>query len=107
MKKLHLLFMCVANSSRSQMAEALARQIFGNDAEVHSAGSKPTKVNAFVQHAMKEIGVDISNHYSKSLGGLSPRFLNELDYIIILSEDEVCPATVSSAQQLRWPFPDP
>lgn len=103
-----ILFMCVANSARSQMAEGLARQLLGARAEIQSAGSNPTRVNPFAIKAMQEIGVDLTNHYSKTADQLSPRFLADLDYVITLCAEEVCPILPSrTAQKLHWPHPDP
>lgn len=101
-----ILFMCVANSARSQIAEGIARQIFPNS-EIMSAGSHPGKLNPFAVTVMKEIGIDISRHYSKSYDDLPPKFILSLDYIITLCADEVCPTMVSRAKKLHWPFPDP
>ena len=103
---MNILFMCVANSARSQLAEGLAKQIFPN-AEIKSAGSHPGKLNPFAVQAMKEIGIDISKHYSKSVDDLSPKFLASLDFVITLCAEEVCPVLVSKAKKLHWPFPDP
>lgn len=99
--------MCVANSARSQMAEGLAREMFGNDAEIESAGSAPGKLNPYAVQAMQEIGIDISRNYSKDVDRLTPRFLAGLNYIITLCADEVCPATVAKGKRLHWPIPDP
>ncbi len=98
--------MCVANSARSQIAEGLARKIFPN-AEIESAGSHPGQLNPFAVKVMKEIGIDISGHYSKSVNGLSPKFLVGLDYVITLCAEEVCPTLVSKGKKLHWPHPDP
>lgn len=104
---MNILFMCVANSARSQLAEGLARQIFP-DAEIQSAGSHPGKLNPFAVQTMKEIGIDISKHFSKSYENLSPKFLMNLSYIITLCAEEVCPVMSSqTAKKLHWPFPDP
>lgn len=103
---MNILFMCVANSARSQLAEGLAKQIFPN-AEIKSAGSHPGKLNPFAVQAMKEIGIDISKHYSKSVDDLSPKFLASLDFVITLCAEEVCPVLVSKAKKLHWPFPAP
>lgn len=105
MKK--ILFMCVANSARSQLAEGLARHLLGNQVEVQSAGSQPTKPNPFAIQAMKEIGLDISRHYSKTYDQLPLSFLVDLDYVITLCAEEVCPVIVSKAKKIHWPFPDP
>lgn len=101
-----ILFMCVANSARSQIAEGWARQLFP-DAEIQSAGSHPGKLNPFAVQAMREAGIDISRHYSKSYEELTPKFIVGLDYVITLCAEEVCPTMTSKAQKLHWPFPDP
>ena len=104
---MNILFMCVANSARSQLAEGLARQIFPN-VEIKSAGSHPGKLNPYAVAVMKEIGIDISKQYSKSIDDLSPRFTVLVNYIITLCAEEVCPIMVSQqAKKLHWPFPDP
>lgn len=105
---MNILFMCVANSARSQMAEGLARKIFGENAKVESAGSAPSKVNPFAVQAMQEIGIDLSKHYSKSYDELNPGFIVQIDYVIALCAEEVCPTIVTQkAKKLHWPFPDP
>ncbi len=101
-----ILFMCVANSARSQLAEGLARKVFP-DAEIQSAGSHPGKLNPHAVAVMNEIGVDISKHYSKSIDNLTPKFIVGLDYVITLCAEEVCPTMVSRAKKLHWPHPDP
>jgi arsenate reductase len=104
---MNILFMCVANSARSQLAEGLAREIFPS-ASIQSAGSHPGKLNFFGVDAMKEIGIDISKHFSKSVDQLNPSFLVDLDYVITLCAEEVCPIMPSqTAKKLHWPFPDP
>lgn len=104
---MNILFMCVANSARSQLAEGLARQIFPN-AEIMSAGSHPGKLNPFAVTVMKEAGIDISKHYSKSIDELPPKFIVNINYIITLCAEEVCPTMVAQrAKKLHWPFPDP
>lgn len=101
-----ILFMCVANSARSQLAEGLARAAFPN-AQTESAGSHPGKLNPYAVTVMKEIGIDISKHHSKSVDDLSPEFVTGLDYVITLCAEEVCPVLLSKAKKLHWPFPDP
>lgn len=101
-----ILFLCVANSARSQLAEGLAKTIFP-DAEIQSAGSNPGKLNPYAITAMQEIGIDISRHYSKSVDELSPKFIVELDYVITLCAEEVCPLFISKAKKIHWPIPDP
>ena len=107
-KRVHILFMCVANSARSQLAEGLAKSVFGADAEIQSAGSHPGKLNPYAVKVMSEVGIDISKQYSKSIDDLSPKFIVGLDYIITLCAEEVCPAMVAQkAKKLHWPFSDP
>lgn len=101
---MRILFLCVANSARSQMAEGLARKIFGADASVQSAGSAPSKVNPFAIQVMKEIGIDISGHQSKSVGTID---LKTVDLVITLCADEVCPIVPGKTKKLHWPFKDP
>lgn len=99
--------MCVANSARSQIAEGLARSLFP-EFEIRSAGSHPGKLNPFALQVMNEIGIDISNQYSKSTDDLPPKFIVNLDYVITLCAEEVCPTMVAQrAKKLHWPFPDP
>ena len=103
-----ILFMCVANSARSQLAEGLAREIFGDVAEIKSAGSEPKTVNPYAVRVLNEVGIDITGHFSESIGEISPRFLVDLDYVITLCAEEVCPILASqTAKKLHWPFPDP
>ena len=104
---MNILFMCVANSARSQLAEGVARKVLGGSAHVESAGSAPGKLNPFAVRAMQEIGLDISRHYSKSCSDLDPAFMDALDYVVTLCAEEVCPVVVSRAKRLHWPLPDP
>jgi len=103
-----ILFMCVANSARSQLAEGLAKEIFKDRALVESAGSMPKKVNPFAVRVLSEIGINIDKNWSKSVDDLKPEFLSGLDYVITLCAEEVCPVLPSkTAKKLHWPFPDP
>ena len=103
---MNILFMCVANSARSQIAEGLAQEILPN-AIVKSAGSNPGKLNPYAVAVMKEIGIDISKNYSKYYDDLPPKFLVAMDFVITLCAEEVCPTIDSKAKKLHWPFPDP
>lgn len=105
---MNILFMCVANSARSQMAEGLAKAIFGAKVQVESAGSQPSRVNPFAVRAMKDAGIDISGQYSKSTDALKPEFIERLDFVITLCAEEVCPVVIAQkAKKLHWPLPDP
>lgn len=99
-----LLFLCVANSARSQMAEGLARQIFGDRARVQSAGSEPSRVNPYAVEVMRELGVDLTSHRSKSVETIDPA---TVDTVITLCAEEVCPVFLGKARRLHWPIPDP
>ena len=99
-----LLFLCVANSARSQMAEGLARPILGLDVDVISAGSQPSKVNPHAIEAMAAIGIDISRHRSKSIDEIDP---TGIDLVVTLCAEEVCPVSPGAVRRLHWPIPDP
>jgi arsenate reductase len=99
-----LLFLCVANSIRSQMAEGLAQRHFGDGAAVQSAGSRASHVHPFVVQVLYEVGIDASAQRSKSVHDISP---DSVDTVITLCADEVCPAFLGSARRLHWPLPDP
>ncbi len=100
----HLLFLCVANSARSQMAEGLARSLFGAQAVVASAGSRPSRVNPFAIEVMHELGIDLGSHRSTSVEDIAPA---DVDVVITLCAEEVCPVILGTARRLHWPIPDP
>lgn len=103
-----ILFLCVANSARSQLAEGLAKSLFGSKAEIQSAGSIPSgKVQPWAIKVLADDGIDISQNRSKSYNQLPNRFLEELDFIITLCAEEVCPVMLTKAKKLHWPIPDP
>ncbi len=102
-----VLFMCVANSARSQLAEGLARQLFLPTVEIASAGSNPSKVNPYAVQALQEIGADTSRLSSKRVDDLPAEFVKGLDVVITLCAEEVCPVIISKAEKLHWPLPDP
>lgn len=99
--------MCVANSARSQLAEGLAKSLFGERVEIESAGSKPSRVNPLAIEVMREVGYDLSSHRSKAVDDLPSAFVEGLDYVITLCAEEVCPVVISRAKRLHWPLPDP
>jgi arsenate reductase len=100
---MNILFLCVANSARSQMAEGLARHHFGDAAHVQSAGSTPWRVHPLAIRALAEEGIDISAQRSKSIDEID---LSSVDVVITLCAEEVCPV-VPGIRQLHWPMPDP
>lgn len=99
-----ILFLCVANSARSQMAEGLARNLYGDKATVASAGSEPSQVNPFAVQAMKNVGVDITSHHSKPIDEV---LADDVDLVVTLCADEVCPVIPGSTKKEHWPFKDP
>jgi len=101
---MNILFLCVANSARSQMAEGLARKMFGSAHKVMSAGSKPTHVSHHAIDVLKEVGIDISKQKSKSVDSIIPE---AIDLIITLYGEEVCPVFLGTVKKIHWPLPDP
>jgi arsenate reductase len=100
-----VVFLCVANSARSQMAEGLARARAPRGWRVFSAGSNPARLSSTAVEAMSEVGIDISSQYSK---GVQDVPLDQADFIITLCADEVCPVVPGGrAKRLHWPLPDP
>jgi arsenate reductase len=100
--------MCVANSARSQIAEALAKDILGEKVKVMSAGIYPAiSVHPGAIEVMQEIGLDISSAKPKLHGDLPPSFLVNLDYVITVCEEELYPELTTRKERLRWSFSDP
>jgi arsenate reductase len=106
MTKQKVLFLCTGNSCRSQMAEGLLRQLAGDRFEVASAGTEPRSVNPLAIAVMREIGVDISGHRSKSV----KEFLGQhFTYVITVCEsaNERCPIFSGTVKRPHWPLQDP
>jgi arsenate reductase len=99
-----VLFLCVANSARSQMAEALARARFGDRVRVQSAGSQPSQVNPHAIAVLAEHGVDMSGQHSKAVSTIDPA---TVDLVVTLCAEEVCPLFLGAATRLHWPIDDP
>lgn len=99
-----ILFLCVANSARSQMAEGLARHLLDGNIEILSAGSSPSSVNPHAVEAMAELGIDISDHYSKSVNDID---VDTIDMVVTLCAEEVCPVLPGRVRRLHWPIADP
>lgn len=99
-----VVFLCVANSARSQMAEGLARDLFGPSVRVQSAGAAPTAVHPLAIEAMRAIGLDLSDHTSKPTQALDPE---GVDLVVTLCAEAACPAFLSQAPRLHWPIADP
>ena len=99
-----VLFLCVANSARSQLAEGLARSLAPSGVTVWSAGSHPTSVRPEAAAVLAEIGIDISAHRSKAVAGIPA---NEVDVVITLCAEEECPVFLGRARRVHWGLPDP
>ena len=100
----NVLFLCVANSARSQMAEGLARKLFGDHVRVQSAGSQPTRLNPIAVEVMREIGIDISAHTSKAVDALDGA---DVDTVVTLCAEEACPVFLGHVRRIHWPISDP
>jgi arsenate reductase (thioredoxin) len=100
----HVLFLCVANSARSQMAEGIARSLAPAGVTISSAGSKPTKVNPLAIRALGEIGIDIQGSHSKSVDTIPP---DGVDVVVTLCAEEECPVFLGKARRVHWGLPDP
>ncbi len=102
-----VLFLCTANSARSQMAEALLRKHAGAHLEVYSAGIEPGEINPLTIRVLGEIGIDASNQWAKSVELFRGRM--HFDYVITVcsNAEERCPVFPSAAIRLHWPFEDP
>ena len=108
-KKMKVLFICVHNSARSQMAEAFLKQMAGDRFEVESAGLEPGKLNLIVVEVMKEIGIDISQNKTKSVFDFFKQG-KQYDYVITVcdeSQSGKCPVFLGVTQRLHWSFADP
>src|SRR5215831_8713924 len=106
MAKKNVLFVCIHNSARSQMAEAFLNQICGSQFEGHSAGLEPGKLNPIVVEAMREVGIDISGNQTKSVSDM----LNsgkEFAYVVTVCDEtsaERCPIFPGGTISLHWGF---
>ena len=101
-----VLFLCVANAARSQMAEGMARALAPAGCRFFSAGSAPGVLNPLAVAALKEEGVDISHHRAKGVADV-PLPLAEMDVIVTLCAEAVCPYVPGNVRRLHWPLPDP
>lgn len=106
MNKKRVLILCTGNSARSQMAEGLLRHDAGDRFEVESAGTKPSRVRPEAIAVMKEVGVDISGHRSKSVDEFRDQ---KFDYVLTVCDNakESCPIYPGHANRLHHSFQDP
>ena len=104
--KQRVLILCTGNSARSQMAEGLLRDLASDEIEAFSAGVAPTIVRPEAIEALAEIGIDISQHRSKSVD----EFLGQdFDYVITVCDNanEHCPLFPGETKRIHWSFTDP
>ena len=97
----HLLFVCAANSARSQLAEGIARSLAGPGVRISSAGSQGTSVHPLAIEALAEVGIDASGHTSKGLEAIDT---GDVDVAVALCD--VCPP-LPGVERVHWPLPDP
>lgn len=104
-KKKKVLFLCTHNSARSQMAEGLLKNLYGDRFEVFSAGTEPSRVNPYAIRVMDELGIDISEHKSKSLNCFEG---TQMDYVVTVCDNakESCP-TYPGVHVIHKGFKDP
>ncbi len=105
-KIVSILFVCTANSARSQMAEGFARAYAGGQIEIDSAGTHPTRVNPYAVEVMSEVGIDVSRQTSDSLDGKN---LTRYQYLVTLCGDAeaACPVLPPGVVAEHWGLPDP
>ncbi len=103
-RPLGILFLCVGNSARSQLAHHLAQKRFGPSASVQSAGSRPVAPHPLALEVLEEIGCDTTGATSRHVNDVDP---NTVDLVITLCREELCPIFLHAAEKLRWPFDDP
>ncbi len=103
---MRVLILCTGNSARSQMAEGLLRHISGNRWEVFSAGTKPSHVRPEAIEVMKEIGIDLSGHRSKSVDEFAGQ---DFDIVLTVCDNarESCPFFPSRTRRIHWSIEDP
>ena len=109
MKKTNVLFVCVHNSARSQMAEAFLNTLDGDRFHAESAGLKPGELNPLSVEAMKEEGIDISGNKTKSAFEFYKR-RKAFDYVITVCDEssgEKCPTFPGNCRKLHWSLEDP
>jgi arsenate reductase len=100
----HILFLCVQNSARSQLAEGIARFLAPQGVKVSSAGSAPAFVRPQAIQVLQEIGIDISAQRSKAIDEIDAA---SVDAVVTLCAEEVCPVFLGNAVRLHWGLSDP
>lgn len=106
MERIRILFVCTHNSARSQMAEGLMNALFGDFFVAWSAGTEPSELNDYAARVMKEIGIDISGHRSKSVEEFSEQ---DFAYVVTVCDqaNEACPFFPIGKERIHKSFEDP
>ena len=105
---MNILFLCVGNSARSQIAEGLAKDMLPSTFNIRSAGSNPEEnVHKDAISVMADLGIDITNYKPKSIDSLDKEFVDNLDYVITLCAEEICPIMPTTTKAFHWPNEDP
>jgi arsenate reductase (thioredoxin) len=101
-----VMFVCTGNSARSQMAEGFARSLGGGRVEAHSAGMEPSRLNPVAVAVMREKGIDLSSHRSKTFDWELAR---QMDVVVTVCghANESCPVLPPEVKRLHWPLEDP
>ena len=99
-----VLFLCAANSARSQMAEAIARALAPVGVKIWSAGSQPTMVRPEALAVLAEIGLDATSHFAKHVSAIPA---DQVEVVITLCAEQECPVFPGRARRVHWPLPDP
>lgn len=108
MSKPRVLFLCTANSARSQMAEAFVRHYAGDRLEPHSAGLEPKNIHPYTRLVLEEVGLDISIQTSKGVGTYLGKMLFAYLVTVCADAEAKCPTTfLGVSQRLHWAFDDP
>jgi arsenate reductase len=104
-----ILFICVHNSARSQMAEAFVNHLCGHEFEARSAGLEPGALNPIVVEALLEVGLDISGKKPQGVSDIlrSGQLFSHVVTVCSEADAEACPIFPGAAKRLHWPFPDP
>lgn len=100
----HILFMCVANSGRSQMAECMARALAPGGVTIASAGSEPRVMRAEALAVLEELNLDASSQHAKGVDDIDT---DSVQLLITLCAEEVCPTLLRPVPHIHWPMPDP
>ena len=100
----HILFLCVANSARSQMAEGVAKHLAPSTIKISSAGSRPSFVHPMAIKVLNEVGIEVKDQHSKLVDTIDP---TGIEAVITLCAEEVCPLFLGKAKKIHWGLPDP